>query len=771
MSRSERAAVRKARRGADPGGRRPRPSLILPVVLAVALGVSMLPIFRVIDAGDWVAGAALGILLVLGSGWLARSFRWPAVLVFLIELAVAVVYLTGVFARDSAFFFVIPTSETLRDLIAAVQRSIDVIVTGSAPLDAGPDLSMLLVCAAILLTLALDHVVITTRMPLLGAIALIAVYLSPSFAVRFEVNIVEFVIFAGVLLLLLAVDTRLHAVARGGAASAGTSWQWDAPRAVDGSSSGGAFGAAAAVGAVAIVASIVVAPALPEPAPVNVGGISGATIDPTLSLGESLRLPEPVEVLRVQTDSGSPPYLRAVTLTNFDGTVWEPDTGVGVPLQELDWLIPTANEEITLSEVVTDVEVTEYASPWLPVPFPATSISGLDGDWLALDENRTVLTQESSPQGQAYTVTSQVPRPTLEQIRAVPAALDSRATAQYLFVDGDASLIAPIRELAQEVTADAQTDYDRLLALQSWFRSEFDYSLNAPVEDGFDGSGLEAITSFLDERTGYCVHFASSFAAMGRTLGMPTRIVVGYLPGTATGDTNDGRPIYSVSSSQLHAWPEVHFAGIGWIPFEPTATLGRATRFWPESAGGVDEEGNPLTPEASTAPSSAPTRDPLDEQTPVDSAAGTGRPWQPGPSLAVMLAVAAVLAAPGVARGIRRARRVHAARADAGAAWVELVDTAIDLGIDMPPGESPRAFGRRLMVKHGAPRSEVEELVTAVERASYGRDSDTAPAGLASDLRHITARLREDSDRRSRVLATIAPRSLLPTAGLLARRR
>ena len=757
---------------AGSSARRTRPSIVLPLALALSLGVSMLPIFRVIESGQWAVGAAVGILVILGIGWIARSFHLTAVLVFLTETLAAVAYITAVFARESSFAFVIPTGASLRDAIESVQRAMDAIVTGAAPLPAGGDLSFLLVTAAVMLTLVLDHVVITTRMPLLGAIALIAVYLSPSLAVRSDVNIGEFMACAASLLLLFAVDTRVHSVVRGGPAPPPVSWEWDAPRAVDAPASGGAFAATAAVGAVAIVAAVVIAPVLPEPAPVNVGGLSGATIDPTLSLGESLRLPEPVEVLRLQTDASSPQYLRAVTLTDFDGSVWQPDIGVGIPLDEVQWPSPTTDDAITLAEISTDVTVVEYASPWLPVPFPATSVSGLDGEWLGLDENRTVLTQESSPRGQEYTVTSEVPRPTLEQIRATQAGLDQGVMNELLFVTGPRSLTDPIRETAEEITAGATSDYDRLISLQNWFRSDFEYSLEAPVENGFDGSGLEAINAFLQERTGYCVHFASSFAVMARELGMPARIVVGYLPGTSTGETDEGRTVYTVSSSQLHAWPEVHFAGIGWVPFEPTASLGRATRFWPESAGGVDDAGNPLSPEPTAAPSIAPTRDPLDEETaPVDAGTGVSRPWVSGPVIAIVLGVLAVLIAPATARLIRRAGRQRAARTDAGAAWIELVDSAIDLGIDTPAGESPRAFGRRLIVKHGAPRREVDELVAAVERASYSGGRADAPTALAQDLRVVLARLREDSDRRSRLLATFAPRSLIPASGPLALRR
>ena len=122
------------------------------------------------------------------------------------------------------------------------------------------------------------------------------------------------------------------------------------------------------------------------------------------------------------------------------------------------------------------------------------------------------------------------------------------------------------------------------------------------MEEGFDGSGTDAVAKFLEVREGYCIHFASAFALMARTLGMPSRIVVGYLPGTATTDAIDRDTVYAVSSSQLHAWPEVLFDGIGWVPFEPTNGLGVATAFSPAgtSPNGAD---NPARPRSKNAAS------------------------------------------------------------------------------------------------------------------------------------------------------------------------
>ena len=116
-----------------------------------------------------------------------------------------------------------------------------------------------------------------------------------------------------------------------------------------------------------------------------------------------------------------------------------------------------------------------------------------------------------------------------------------------------------VYDLAAEVTAGATTDYDRVIALQNWFQT-FEYSTEVQ-----SGHGSNAIENFLQIRNGYCEQFAATFAAMARTLGIPSRVAVGYTPGRCAIDG-----WYSVLGKNSHAWPEIWFDGIGWVPFEPT---------------------------------------------------------------------------------------------------------------------------------------------------------------------------------------------------------
>ena len=117
-------------------------------------------------------------------------------------------------------------------------------------------------------------------------------------------------------------------------------------------------------------------------------------------------------------------------------------------------------------------------------------------------------------------------------------------------------------DLAERITADATTEYDRVEAVQSWLRRNTEYDLDVPR----DPPGVDAVDHFLFvTRTGFCEQIASSLAIMLRTLGIPTRLVTGYGPG----ERNPLTGYFEVKQSDAHAWVEVFYPGIGWVAVRP----------------------------------------------------------------------------------------------------------------------------------------------------------------------------------------------------------
>lgn len=77
----------------------------------------------------------------------------------------------------------------------------------------------------------------------------------------------------------------------------------------------------------------------------------------------------------------------------------------------------------------------------------------------------------------------------------------------------------------------------------------------------------DAVDWFLfEEGRGYCDYFASAFVVLGRAVGLPARIVIGFAPGTFDPTTRT----YFVTGEVAHTWAEVWFDGRGWVEFDPT---------------------------------------------------------------------------------------------------------------------------------------------------------------------------------------------------------
>lgn len=717
--------------------------VLAPAALAAVAGLlAMWPFTSVIEPGTWSLVVVAVIIATAATGaamrfLLRRRRAWVRDLTtFLVQAAVVVAVVTLLVAGDTAVFGLLPTPTTLSVFAALAASAWEEIVFGAAPLDSSLGLAATLGFGFALVALLIDQF-IALRSAVLTLVLTGAVGAIPMIVTMGDAHVVWFVLLAVFALVLFSYTAGRHPLS---------------PRRAS-------LAVAAGVGAAAVAASVIIAPALPVAAGLAGAGV-GTTVDASLRLGDDLRQPNPVEVLTVATEGDVAPYLRLTTLSQFNGRIWQPDRG-DLNRQSEGFGDPDWSAEIATDEQTTSIRVLRMSSSWLPLPYPATRVQGVSGAWRVMPENRTLFARDAEAAGNDYTVTSTAVAPTLEQIRTLDAAAP-------LPDGGDPVELPPIiGELAAEVTAEESTDYDRLVALQTWFRSSFSYSLETPVDEGFDGTGADAVAQFLDERSGYCVHFAGAFALMAQSLDMQTRIVVGYLPGALTTERRGDESIFSVSSDQLHSWPEVLFPGVGWVPFEPTASLGVPTEFQAtaiEGGGSTD----PSAPAPTTAPESEQTTAPeVDRGDTGDATTADGelRRLDPTPVVLSVIGVLVLLLLPAAIRVIERATRLRRARqGDAAAAWAELRDTLIDLQVPLSDADTPRGRGRLLVARYGVDADAVRQLVDAVERSNYARGSGD-PADLADPLRAVIGGLLRRSDRVTQARSLLLPRSLVLARG------
>jgi transglutaminase-like putative cysteine protease len=117
------------------------------------------------------------------------------------------------------------------------------------------------------------------------------------------------------------------------------------------------------------------------------------------------------------------------------------------------------------------------------------------------------------------------------------------------------------RELAAQITAPFDNDYDRANAIVAYLQSTMTYTLELAEAP----TGQEPIDFYVfDRKKGHCEVFASAFAVLARSAGIPTRNVNGFLGG----EWNDY--YVAVRAGDAHAWNEVWFPRWGWVTFDPT---------------------------------------------------------------------------------------------------------------------------------------------------------------------------------------------------------
>ncbi len=164
-----------------------------------------------------------------------------------------------------------------------------------------------------------------------------------------------------------------------------------------------------------------------------------------------------------------------------------------------------------------------------------------------------------------YSVISQAPQLAADERMASALDYPDAILAHYLQVPMASQHVA---DLARRVSIEATTPFERTLAIQQHLLKNYSYSLEADT-----ATLSHPLDEFLFTRkTGYCEHYATAMVVMLRTVGIPARLVTGFL---AT-EWNEYGGYFTVRQRDAHAWVEVYFPHSGWITMDPTPTVSTA---------------------------------------------------------------------------------------------------------------------------------------------------------------------------------------------------
>lgn len=715
--------------------------------------------------------AMTAAILIVAVGAAGRTFRWRWYAVLPVQLIVVGSWLNRRYAEAESWAGWVPTPTSIRVLADEIADGAVAVNTYAAPVSTDhPEAHAYLLVTAVLVILSTDLLACGLRRVPWAGLPVIVTLTVPISVLDAGLPWVIFVSTALLFVMLLATE-ETERVLGWGRSIAGQDHRVETlDQVVNGATiRGSAFriGLLTAAGALVLPVFVPVTNGLFKDGDGDGSGTGSGSANvrlrnPIVDLRRDLISQEDIPLVQAETDA-DPTYLRLAVLDRFDGSQWLPSSrrlagdnrarGTLPPAPGISPTTPGAVEDWFLR-----IEE-EFDTTWLPTPYPTRRIDIQRGDWRydvrTLDIATVDRTDTANLQYELTGFTPEIDGTRLADASSTP--LEVRGPMTNL--PGDVPSV--ITRLAQQVTADATSDYERMVLLQAWFRNTggFSYSL----EPG-GGSGLTQLARFItDEKVGYCEQFAAAMAVMGRTLGIASRVVVGFLEPEKR---LDGTFVYT--TDDLHAWPEMYFSGAGWVRFEPTpaSRTGRPPTWTLDRA----------EPEPSAAPS-APVPSAADRPNEADpgaetpgadtgsSAGSTAAAW-----LAGILLVLLALAVPPTLRRRQRAQRLgegtHAHDVAEGA-WSELCATARDLRIPLPLDRSVREVA--VVLRHRArPGSEalriLDGLVDFIERARYARPfevDDSTRHEVHEAVRTWSEVLAESVPPRQARMARFLPRSVL----------
>jgi transglutaminase-like putative cysteine protease len=505
------------------------------------------------------------------------------------------------------------------------------------------------------------------------------------------------------------------------------------------------------------------------------GGTSTIGFNPSVELGGPL-VSQPKIVLTYTTNTAATVYITVANDTFFSGGNWfTPAGGAGSASGPYTWtgvqypggLLPRDNNpadggigndaQTVLANIVLQPGATGQ-QPLVPftgepvrVDAPGTAFGTVaDSDQTSLLSVDSVQLDRDLTAGATVQTSALISTATVAQLRA--AGINYPVfVKQYVTLNDDASHgVETIRALAQQWTAGLTNPYDQAIAIEQHLRNPafFQYTLDPPP---VPRRQIWPLVYFLTtSHRGYCQYFASAMGSMLRSLGIPTRLVSGYGPGT-THDVNGPHAAAGpsleqvVTSSDAHNWVEAYFPGYGWIPFEPTPPSAQGN-YQPFQRGSSAVSPNP-SPVAAT-PVPGPTAKPgnLGGADPQGSGSTGSHKGTPTP------VVVALSALGGVGAVVLVALLWLALPRSLNGTWRRVEALGVLSGVDRRRAETHIAFAARLAQARPRAGPALGELAAVTARAEFSaagasaQDRALAPRTWRRALFAATPRLGRSPD-------------------------
>ncbi|MEV6812826.1 DUF3488 and transglutaminase-like domain-containing protein [Micromonospora sp. NPDC051296] len=775
----------------------------LGLVAAAATLLAAAPLSAIFDRWTWLVQAVIAVAAVAAAAALARLGRTPLWAQILAMVGGLTLALTWLFPSGGELLAVLPSPATFSHFAELLGGSVEDMRSYGVKVPDTDPLLFVTVLGIGGVAVLVDVLCVGLRRPALAGLPMLAIYSVPVAVYVDSVPPVPFAIGAAGFLWLLVTD-NVDRVRRFGRRFTGDG------RDVDVWEASPLAAAGRRLAVVGLALAVLVPLAVPGMTAGLMSSLSGqgsgfggsglggspGRVDLFAALSGQLNQSKVTDLVKVTTTEEEPFYLRfgvADDLRNDGFRVRGPNgrrvtADLPDPSQQSQPGVERTRHRATV-EVTRDLNMR-----LLPVYAEPTRFAELGNNWYYDSNMQVVFSNREDSRGKRYEFDYVRSKYTPDRLRAaqpLPADLPLRRD-QTVTPD-----VPEVRALVEELIRGKRTEYDKVRAIYDYFSEDNGFSYRLSTEQGTSG---QEILDFLENKVGYCQQYAAALAWMVRDAGIPARVAFGFSNGSRrTGDT------LTLTNRNLHAWTEVYFDQIGWVPFDATPTYGvpGSTRSaWaPDTDAPEDNTPDAGTPGApdNADPSAGPDREPnrIEEELDAGVGSGSGTPAEQAPVwpwwAAGALTLLFLLAVPALRRHALRRRRGRPAptvrtvdpsadpsvtgapvvtvgadpdraRADAHAAWDELIDTLVDYRIRVDRTETPRTTADRLareaLTADAEAGTAVRLLGRAEERARYARDPLTGEP-LPAALRTVRTALAERADRRTRLVAKVLPPSVL----------
>ncbi len=737
----------------------------------------------------WQVAVLLAAVLGAALTWALVAYRAPAVVVALGNV-VGFIVVGGLLVAPTTLWAIFPTRATLVEVQFELGRAFEIIRFGVEPVRPVPGLVLLLAALFWILGFLLVAGLLNER-PFVAIVTPLVVAVQFVVIDRRPKGIAHIAVFLAIVALsLLAIRADEHD--RG----SGRFQRVNATRPPNSRPSPAVTALvvvtiALAVGAVGFVGDTVPNDGIVTwraPAGYTDEYSGSAAYNPYTDIQAKLisQTNQPLFVATVEGMSPDQVRFRTVTLDVYRDGRWQTDRVQAFPTDDETWIDESQVYRGETRGVTVSIRIEDLTQPWMPAPTTPYSVATADeADLRSIRVRRLdgslFLPGDVTYRGMEYTVRAEVARydgatlaalartedgtlsPLFQaaaddnrylpepDVELEPLALDNEEFWTEYPEDLGASVIA----IAEGLTENLETNYEKAIALEQYFRYGDDtygtFTYNDSVPEQYTTTSVEDWLT--DEsnpyvRNGYCEQFATSMALMARALGIPARVVLGFAPGKVL--LNDTTVL--IQDRNAHSWVEIWIPQFGWMMFDPTPRPGYAAPtvndsltefldFSPVEYIDAVPDGQAIDADSGQT---GPDQGRFERPEPVDrvraSGGGEATTTSDGitlpswlPEAGIALAVLVLLATVGpFTKWVRaRRRRKRLAHGDVTAAWEDIVEMLADLGDPIDPAATPVEAA-----------SDIDDAIVPLARtysaAIYGDGStSTVLVERATDAHHL----------------------------------